>query len=52
MPMPSVDFSVFGGEELVTYSPLTGPEIEDVPTSADLLRNRVSAMWNATSNSR
>ena len=31
MPMPSVDFSVFDGQELVTYAPLTGPEVENVP---------------------
>ena len=31
MPTPSLDFAVFDGQELVTYSPVTGPPVSDVP---------------------
>jgi hypothetical protein len=31
MPAPSTDFSIFDGQELVTYEPITDPVVEDVP---------------------
>jgi hypothetical protein len=31
MPTPTTDFSIFDGQELVTYDPATGPAISNVP---------------------
>jgi hypothetical protein len=31
MPTPTTDFSIFDGQELVTYDPLSGPAIANVP---------------------
>jgi hypothetical protein len=31
MSTPTTDFSVFDGQELVNYTPATGPPVEDVP---------------------
>ncbi len=32
MPNPTLDFSVFDNQELVTYTPTTDPAVADVPT--------------------
>jgi hypothetical protein len=31
MPTPTTDFSIFDGQELVTYDPASGPAIANVP---------------------
>ena len=31
MPNPTTDFSIFDGQELVTYLPAGGPTIDDLP---------------------
>ena len=31
MPTPTTDFSIFDGQELVTYEPVSGPTVNDVP---------------------
>jgi hypothetical protein len=31
MPAPTTDFSIFDGQELVTYEPVSGSPISDVP---------------------
>jgi hypothetical protein len=31
MPTPTTDFSVFDGQELVTYDPVTGSTVNNVP---------------------
>lgn len=31
MPTPTTDFSIFDGQELVTYDPAAGPAIANVP---------------------
>ncbi len=31
MPGPTIEFSVFDNQELVTYVPVTGPAVSDVP---------------------
>ena len=31
MPTPATDFSIFDGQELVTYDPASGPAIANVP---------------------
>ena len=30
MPLPTVDFAIFDGQELVTYAALSGPTLDDV----------------------
>jgi hypothetical protein len=31
MPTPTIDFSIFDGQELVTYDPTTGSTVNNVP---------------------
>ena len=31
MPTPTTDFSIFDGQELLTFVPASGPTVEDVP---------------------
>jgi hypothetical protein len=31
MPTPTTDFSIFDGQELVTYEPASGPAVSNVP---------------------
>jgi hypothetical protein len=31
MPTPTTDFSIFDGQEIVTYDPATGPPVANVP---------------------
>jgi hypothetical protein len=31
MPTPTTDFSIFDGQELVTYDPASGPPVANVP---------------------
>jgi hypothetical protein len=31
MPTPTTDFSIFDGQELLTFAPASGPTIEDLP---------------------
>ncbi len=31
MPTPTTNFSIFDGQELVSYDPFTGPPVADVP---------------------
>jgi hypothetical protein len=44
MPTPTTDFSIFDGQELVTYDPATGPPVSDVaavrrPLTQSRMRN-------------
>ena len=44
MPTPTTDFSIFDGQELVTYEPVSGPEVENVaavkrPLTQSRMRN-------------
>ena len=31
MPTPTTDFSIFDGQELVSYTPVSDPAVENVP---------------------